>query len=87
MVNNNDLREELTMLLRDILKHNDIMLDDNTTAADIPGWDSLTHVRFIVTVEEKYGIHFSHLEVLDLKTHKDFENLLLGKIENSEAPA
>jgi acyl carrier protein len=86
VVNNSDLREELTILLREILKQDDIILNDDTTAADFPGWDSLTHVKFIVIVEEKYGIRFSHLEVLDLKTHKDFENLLVEKIRNLEIP-
>lgn len=29
-----------------------------TTAADIDGWDSLSHTVFIVELEREFGIHF-----------------------------
>jgi acyl carrier protein len=29
-----------------------------TTAADVPGWDSVSHVGLILTVEEDLGIEF-----------------------------
>jgi acyl carrier protein len=43
-------------------------LDDSTTAPQVPGWDSLSHVRIICAVEKEYSIRFKSLEVLRLKT-------------------
>ncbi len=42
-------------------------IDDATTAADVPGWDSLGHVALIAAVEHEFGVRFRTLEVLRLR--------------------
>jgi acyl carrier protein len=48
------------------LKLEGIELRDNTTAAEVPGWDSLSQVRVLTAVEKEYGVSFRALEVMRL---------------------
>lgn len=38
-------------------------LTPSTTAADVPGWDSFTHLSLIVAVETHFGIRLSTRQV------------------------
>ncbi len=33
-------------------------IDDETTAADIDGWDSVAHVTLMFSIEQDFGIQF-----------------------------
>lgn len=41
---------------------------ESTTASQVPGWDSLSHVRIISAVEAEFGIRFRALEVIRLRS-------------------
>jgi len=45
----------------------DVELTRETTAADVEGWDSLTHVTLIGEVEEEFGFKFMMREIVGLK--------------------
>jgi acyl carrier protein len=51
-------------------------LAPTTTAEDVPGWDSLSHVRVLMAVEAEFGIRFSTLEVLRMKQVGDLQELV-----------
>ena len=41
--------------------------EEKTTAADVEGWDSLTHVTLIGEVEDEFGFRFMMKEVVGMK--------------------
>lgn len=51
-------------IFRDILDDEDIVLNDSTTADDVDGWDSLTHIQLIVAIEKQFKIKFTSKEIL-----------------------
>lgn len=51
-----------------------------TTPADVKGWDSMNHVRFIIAVEERVGIQFRPREVVRMRCIGDLHALVIGKI-------
>jgi len=53
------LDSRLKEIVQDVLGEEDLDLDERTTAADVPGWDSLAHINIMVAVETEYGVHFS----------------------------
>ncbi len=61
-----EIREQLTELLQDLLDRDDLAITRETTAKDVEGWDSLAHVRIVVAVEQKFGIRFTTTEMTDL---------------------
>ena len=44
-----------------------LSVDVHTTAATVPGWDSLANVELMVEVEQAFGIRFRTGEVAGLK--------------------
>ena len=57
------LLEVFTRVLRDLLADDTIVLDMETTRADVPAWDSFQYVNFIVAIEMELGIRFGVADV------------------------
>lgn len=71
----NDLKRSIL----DALNLEDWGFDEQTTASEVPGWDSLSHVNVILAVEKQFKVRFSNLEVLRLKNVGDFQRLVDSK--------
>ena len=56
-------------------------INEETTAKDVPGWDSLRHMNIILAIEAHYNIKFKGLEVLKVKNVGDLQNLINSKIQ------
>ena len=65
------------------LDDEEIEIGDATTADDIDGWDSLTHVQLIVAVEEAFNCKFSVAETIKLKNVGEFIRLIERKAANA----
>jgi acyl carrier protein len=70
----------LTKVFRDVFDDESITPRDDMTAADVEGWDSLSHIRLVVPVEEELGLRFETKEINDLKNVGDFANLIDRKL-------
>jgi acyl carrier protein len=60
---------EFVNFIAGLLKIDPVLLKEDSTAADVPGWDSLNHWMIIGELEAKYGIEFTMEEAVE------FENL------------
>lgn len=49
--------------MRDVFDVDDLEFRDSMTADDVEGWDSLTHVRFLIAVEKEFGLRFTSSEI------------------------
>jgi acyl carrier protein len=63
-----DILGDLTGILRDLLDDDGIVLSMDTGRPDVPGWDSLAYVNFIVAVEIRFGIKFRVADVEAFET-------------------
>jgi acyl carrier protein len=54
---------ELTQILRDVLDAPDLIVRPQTTAAEVPGWDSMKHILIVMGVQEKFGIRLKPREI------------------------
>lgn len=66
-MNRTEIYEKLTAVFRDVFDDDEIEIMDNTTAADIEEWDSLTHIMLLSVVEDEFGIKFDMKAVQGLK--------------------
>ena len=57
----------------------DIVLSDETTAADIEGWDSLTNIRLLVQIEIDFDISFSSSEIADIPNVGELADLIVSR--------
>lgn len=57
---------EITEVFRRVLQQPDLELNRTTTADDVSGWDSLSHIQIVVALEKAFGIRFSSSEITDL---------------------
>jgi acyl carrier protein len=73
------ISERLKRIILKALQLEDFDIQDETTAGMVPGWDSLSHVRVIIAIEENYGIRFKTLEVIRLKNVGELQRLIDAK--------
>lgn len=74
-----EIHNKLTAIFRDIFEDDQLTINEETTADDVEGWDSLTHVNLLVAVEKGFGIRMSTREVKSMRNVGDFLNLISQK--------
>lgn len=72
--------EKLNQIFRDIFDDESIVLSPTTTAADIPGWDSVNHVNVSVASEMAFGIRFNSSELEELHNVGDLVKTIARKV-------
>jgi len=75
-----EVRSKLKPIFESVLDVDDLELRDDLSAGDIEEWDSLSHVRLIVTVERQFKIKFSNSEIEGLKNVGDLIRLIMTKV-------
>jgi acyl carrier protein len=68
---------EINAIVSDVLQLPDLVMEFSTSAADVPGWDSLTHIQIIIAIERKYGLRFTATEVAQLEDAGSLVDLIL----------
>ena len=75
------ISERLKRVILKELKLKDFDFGDGTFAYQVPGWDSLSHIRILSAVENEYKINFKFLEIARLKKIEDLQLLIESKIK------
>lgn len=70
----------LTEIFRGLFGLPSLVLRDDLTARDVPGWDSLNHVSLMVEVESAFGLRFSSDEIASLRCVGDLKALIERKL-------
>ena len=75
-----DLYLRLAPIFRDVFDDDSLELNPNMTASDVPEWDSLSHIRLIVSVEKELDIRFTTAEIASLDNVGQFVALVRVKL-------
>jgi acyl carrier protein len=78
-MNNTEIYGKLTTIFRDVFDEDNLLLKPDTTADDVDGWDSLTHIRLVLAVSKAFGVKFSASEIGNLKNVGEFVALIEKK--------
>lgn len=62
-----DIYERLNEVFQDVFGDDDITVNDDTTAKDIDGWDSLRHITLLAAIEDEFDIEFSMGQTVKMK--------------------
>ena len=53
-----------------------LVIRDEMDASDVEKWDSMNHVKLLVSVEKFYGVKFRNAEMARLQTIGDLKRLI-----------
>lgn len=72
-----EVYERLNAVFADVFDDEDLTVNDETTAADVEGWDSLIHITLIDAVEEEFDISFDMKTIVKLKNVGEMVDVIL----------
>jgi acyl carrier protein len=72
----------LAEIFEDVFDDDSIVLTAELSAKDVDGWDSLTHIRLLLTVERAFKIKFSTAEIGKLENVGDLVSLIEARTQS-----
>ncbi|GAA0645379.1 acyl carrier protein [Brevundimonas lenta] len=78
-----EIYEKLTDVFRDVFDDEDLTPTAEMTADDVEEWDSLSHIRLMLSVEKAFGVRFSTVELGGLKSVGDLAGLVESKLNGA----
>lgn len=76
----NEILAKVQDIFREELELDDLELTDETTADDVEGWDSLSHIQLVAALEEAFGIEFKSREILSWDNIDDLIDSIEKKV-------
>jgi acyl carrier protein len=76
---NLEIMQQLAPIFCDIFDDDDLILKTEMTAADVDEWDSLSHIRLVVAVEQAFNVKFAVAEIERLENVGQFAELVASK--------
>jgi acyl carrier protein len=78
-VNKTDVIARLQVIF-DRVFMDEVVVTPELTAADVPEWDSLSHVSLVLAVERDFGVRFGVGEVEATKSVGEFADLIIKRV-------
>ena len=72
-----EVHERLEGLFREDFDDETLGLTDETTARDIPKWDSLAHINWMVSIGQSLGVRFKGNELAEMKNIGELKAFLV----------
>ncbi len=78
----NEILKKITEIARDVFDNDEVELTEQTTAADVEEWDSLSHLSLVSDIEDEFGIRFTLAEVSGSKNVGELVDAIIKHLEN-----
>jgi acyl carrier protein len=76
--------EEILLIIKKsfvkILEHDNFNLTESTTANDVDGWESVTHLLIINDIEKTFNIKFKLMDLMGMENVGDLINTVKKEI-------
>jgi leucyl aminopeptidase (aminopeptidase T)/acyl carrier protein len=76
--------ETLNEVLLEVFEARDMLISDDMSPDNVPGWDSLRHINLINSVEGRFNIRFKNKELAKLRNIGDLRRLLKAYLSSSD---
>jgi acyl carrier protein len=80
LTTNHAIYERLTSIFRGIFEDNTIVLQPETSASDIAGWDSFNNASLIAAIEKEFAIRFCTAELQALRSVGSIVEFIRAKL-------
>lgn len=75
----------LTEVFHDVFDEDSLQITPQLSAKDVDGWDSLTHIRLLLTIEKEFKIKFTTSEIGRLENVGDLASLIQVKQQHGNS--
>ncbi len=75
-----DIYARLSSVFHDVFDDDSIVVSPELTAADVPEWDSLSHIRLMLTVQKTFDIKISAAQAANLQNVGELAALIRAKL-------
>lgn len=75
-----EVLEQVQAIIRTELEDESIRITDATVMDDVPGWDSVAHIRIVVAVESRFGILLDPGEYMEIADVGEMVNSVSAKL-------
>lgn len=80
-MNRDHIMEAISASFVKILGYNNFELNDVTTAKDVDGWESVTHMLIITDLEKTFNIKFKLMDLMAMENIGDLIDAILKETE------
>ncbi len=80
MKNYQDVLHSCSRIFQSVFSNPELQINAETSASDIPDWDSLAQITLLMSMEQTFEIQFSLDEVEDLQNVGEIVELILAKV-------
>lgn len=78
-----EIKDGILRAFQKVLGHNNFELEDETTAHDIDGWESITHMMIITEIENIFDIKFKLMDLMNMNNVGDLTRVAKQEINGS----
>lgn len=75
-----EIFDKIKVAFVSVLEHNNFKLTENTTAQDVDGWESITHMMIISEIEKSFGIKFKLMDLMNMNNVGDLVKTVQAEI-------
>ena len=79
-MNRNEVFERMLSICKDVFDDDSLVLTESTTAADVEGWYSLTHLLLVNELEENFDVSFTLDDVTESRNLGELLTALMKQI-------
>lgn len=79
MTQSKQVYDRLTAVLQDVFEDETLVAEPKLTADAVAGWDSLTNLRLMLTVQKTFGVKFTAHEITSLNNVGELAALVEAK--------
>jgi acyl carrier protein len=80
VMNHQEIMGKISEVMMDVFDVDDLEVTENTSADQVEEWDSLSHIRFMITIERTFKIKFRNEEIADLQNVGDLAKAIEAKL-------
>lgn len=78
-----EILSKVTKAVIEIVEHQNFELTETTTANDVDGWESVTHMMIISEIEKEFSIKFKLMDLMNMNNTGDLINSISSELENN----
>ena len=75
-----DILTKVNKAFSSVLEHNNFELTNATTADDVDGWESITHMMIISEIEKIFDIKFKLMDLMNMNSVGDLLNCIESEL-------